>query len=89
MQKKIFRGLHRTSDDPLFPHILGKAKAHRRLIYFSSTMPETDTNGGGEPDAKRPKVDDIKAPAIKLNKSKSWEAELTPKSPTERSERMR
>ena len=52
-------------------------------------MPETDTNGGGEPDAKRPKVDDIKAPAIKLNKSKSWEAELTPKSPTERSERMR
>lgn len=52
-------------------------------------MPETEMNGGGEPDAKRPKVDDIKAPAIKVTKSKSWDAEHTPKSPTERSERMR
>ena len=53
-------------------------------------MPETaETNGGGEPDAKRPKVDDAKAPAIKFTKSKSWDAEHTLQSPTERSERMR
>ena len=53
-------------------------------------MPETaETNGGGEPDAKRPRVDDIKAPVIKVTKSKSWDAEHTPKTPTERSERMR
>jgi len=52
-------------------------------------MPETEMNGGGEPDAKRPKVDGIKAPAVGVATSKSWEAEHTPKTPTERSERVR
>jgi hypothetical protein len=55
----------------------------------ATTMPETEMNGGGEPDAKRPKVDGIKAPAVGVATSKSWEAEHTPKTPTERSERVR
>ena len=49
-------------------------------------------NGDGAPDAKRPRVDaggSDKLQPIKITKSKSWDAEHTPKTPTERSERMR
>mmetsp|Transcript_3627 Transcript_3627/g.8390 ORF Transcript_3627/g.8390 Transcript_3627/m.8390 type:complete len:421 (-) Transcript_3627:477-1739(-) len=50
-------------------------------------------NGDGAPDAKRPRVDagggSAKLQPIKITKSKSWDAEHTPKTPTERSDRTR